>query len=210
LADRARALAERQREQARQTAELPRRSPALKALAAAQRQLETDARQLALRVNAPLQENGRARLNPDPIQRAVAPIARGDLDAARPQLDQGENELRRLARDLEDVQDDPKALARRLQQRQQALREQVVAAVREVKKEEIKTPEAKAALAGRLKPLAQRQEAIARLAAALPAAKEQQAVARAAAERTARPPRPCARPSRPARWPPARTRPTRP
>ncbi|HEX8203602.1 MAG TPA: hypothetical protein VF590_24210, partial [Isosphaeraceae bacterium] len=186
LADRARDLARRQREQARQTAELPRQSPALKALAAAQRQLEADARRLALDVQAPLEENGRGRLNTEAIGRAAEPIARGDLDAARPRLDEAETELRRLTRDLEDVQDDPKALARRLARRQDALRADVAAAVRDVKKEDVKTPEAKAALAERLKPLAQRQEAIAQLVATLPAPKDQKDPARDATERTAK------------------------
>ena len=186
LAARARQLAEAQREEARRTADDTRRATALKALAEKQRAVEDDARRLALRVNDPLAQNGRAQINPDDLARAIQPIERGDLEQARNHAQEAEGALARLARDLEDVRDDPKALARRLAQREEALKNDTVAAVREARDHPPQTPEGKAALAERLKPMADRQEAIARLAAAIQAPAEQKDVARNAAQTTGR------------------------
>ena len=157
-----------------------------------QRALEDDARRLAVEVDQPLAENGRGRLNADGIRQAVEPIERGDLDQARERLDGAENELRRLARDLEDVPADPKALAGRLFRRQDVLNRDIDEALRSVQDKD-STAEKKAALAARLKSLAQRQQAIARLTKTIqpPAAKEGRNrfphdAARGAVEKTAR------------------------
>ncbi|HWE39706.1 MAG TPA: hypothetical protein VG406_24365 [Isosphaeraceae bacterium] len=169
LARKAHALAEAQREQARQAGEVAPQAGKLKELAEAQRALEEDARRLALEVDMPLAENGRGRLNTGVLRDAVEPIERGDLDQARQRLEGAEAELRRLARDLDDVPADPKAIARRLSRRQEALNAQVNEALRpfQGKAEAPATVEEKAARAAQLKPLADRQEAIARLAAAI-------------------------------------------
>ena len=66
---------------------------------------------------------------------------------------EAENALNRLTRDVEDVRNDPKALARRLAQRQEALKNETAEAVREAREHPPQTPEGKAALADRLKPL---------------------------------------------------------
>jgi len=186
LAARARELAEAQREEARRTADDGRRAAALKSLAEQQRGVEDDARRLAIRVNEPLAQNERAPLNAEALARAIEPIERGDLEQARNHAQEAEGALARLRRDLEDVRDDPKGLARRLARREEALRADTVEAVREAREHPPQTPEGKAALAERLKPLADRQEAIARLAAAIPAPPEQKDVARNAAQTTAR------------------------
>ena len=87
---------------------------------------------------------------------------------------------------MEDVRNDPKALARRLAQRQEGVKNETAEAVREAREHPPQTPEGKAALTDRLKPLIERQEAIARLAAAIPAPPEQKDAARDAAQKTAR------------------------
>ena len=85
-------------------------------------------RKLAVVVDQPLGENGRGRLNTDGLRQAVEPIERGDVEGGRERLEGAENELRRLARDVADVQDDPKALAGRLFGRQDALNRDIDAA----------------------------------------------------------------------------------
>jgi hypothetical protein len=171
LAERARELADHQRAEARQTAGLNRDDPRLRALAKAQQALEDDARRLAMQVDQPLQEEGRGRLNAEALHRPLDPIERGDIAQGRQALEQAEDELRRLTRDLEDVQTDSKALARRLARRQEALRSQVQEAIRDadLKDQDRPTREDRQALSGRFKPLAAREEAIHRLAAAIPA-----------------------------------------
>ncbi len=181
LARRARNLAERQREEARRNQDTPKRANALQALMQEQQEIEVAARRLAMEVDPALQENGRGRLNADALARPVDPLAHGDTEQARQRLDEAENELRRLARDLAEVRDDPRALARRLAQRQRELNNQANQTLREAN-----TPDAKAALPDRLRPLADRQAALARLAAAIPAPEPQKAQARQAAEKTAR------------------------
>jgi hypothetical protein len=186
LAEQARALAERQRAEARKTAGLNRDDPRLRALLEAQRALEDDARRLAMRVDLPLEENGRARLNAEVLRRAEEPIERGDVAQAKQSLEQSEDELRRLARDLEDVRDDPKALARRLARRQEQLRD----AVRETVRENIQDRDKPSAaelrrLRETMKPLSAREAVIAQLAGAIPTPDNQRPAAMNA-ERAAR------------------------
>ncbi|SIO32490.1 hypothetical protein SAMN05444166_3793 [Singulisphaera sp. GP187] len=165
LARRARDLAARQRDEARRATDLSAQGKELKALAEAQRALEDDARRLALEVDPALAESGRGRLNTDPVHQAAEPIERGDLDQARQRLEHAESELRRLARDLEDIPGDSQALAQRLARRQDALGSQVAEAIREHKPAQGEpTAEEKNALANRLAPLLVRQAEIARLA----------------------------------------------
>ncbi|MDB5348765.1 MAG: hypothetical protein JWN86_12 [Planctomycetota bacterium] len=163
LARRARDLAARQREEARKTADPTGRAEKLKSLAEAQRRLEDDARRLALQVDRPLEENGRARLNTAALASPIEPIERGEIEPARQTLEGAEETLRRLSRELDDVRDDPKALARRLAKRQDVLNNQVAEMVREAR-----DPDQKKALAAALKPMAERQDAIGKLAAAIP------------------------------------------
>jgi hypothetical protein len=187
LAERARALARRQREEARQSGDMAPHERTLRALAEAQRALEEDARRLALRVDAPLAENGRARLNVDALAQPVEPIQRGLLEQGAQRLEGAEAELRRLARDLDDVRADPKALARRLAQRQENVRVQAAEALRDtVQDRNQPTSEERAALGERLKPLADREAAIVRLAAAIPSPKDQPDAARNALNKTTR------------------------
>ena len=186
LAARARALALQQREEARRTAADGPRSAAVKALADTQRALEDDARRLAIRLDEPLAQNSRGRVDVDTLARAGDAIERGDLDAARDRSRDAENALDRLSRDLEDVRNDPKALARRLVRRQEDLKNETVEAVRASRDHPPQTPEGKAALTDRLKPLIERQEAISRLASSIAAPPEQKDAARDAAQKTAR------------------------
>jgi hypothetical protein len=184
LAKLARALADRQRDEARRTADPAPRAAALRELAAQQRALEADARRLALRVDEPLAQNERGRLNAGALDQAAAALERVDLEAARRGLEGAEAELRRLARDVEDVRDDPKALARRLLRRQEALREDIRAAVREHVPDPSKPTDAETkALAAALAPLRDRQGAIAALAAAVPVPKDRLDARRQAVER---------------------------
>jgi hypothetical protein len=187
LAEKARELARRQRDEARDASDLTRHDATLRALAEAQRALEDDARRLALKVDTPLAENGRARVNVDALAQAVEPLQRGQIESGTQRLEGAEVELRRLARDLEDVRDDPKALARRLAQRQETVKNQVAEVIRENVQDPNKmAPEEQAALKERLKPLADREEAIARLAAAITPPKDQRDAAKNAVERTQR------------------------
>ena len=188
LAKAARALAERQAAESRKTAEAPRVTDPLLEIAAEQRQIEDDARRLALDVDEPLAENGRARLDTDAVKRAVDPIERGDLPDAVRRLEEAEDALRRLGRDVEDVPDDPKALARRLARRQELLANDVAATLGEARRKDVSADE-KAVLVGRSAPLVERQAEIARLIAGLvppepqkPAAIEAQKAAERAAE----------------------------
>ena len=187
LAARARALAEQQREQARRTADDELARTAVKALAEKSVLWKTDARRLG---RPPRRTAGAKRSRP---RRCRRPGPRGRRDRAavisirpatapprpRPALD-------RLTRDVDDVRNDPKALTRRLVQRQENLKNETVEAVRASRDHPPQTPEGKAALTDRLKPLFERQEAISRLAAAITAPPEQKDVARDAAQKTAR------------------------
>ena len=105
--------------------------PRIRALLEEQRALEDDARRLAMKVDRPLQEEGRGRLDAETLRRAEEPLARGDIAEGKQALERAEEALRRLASDLADVRDDPKALARRLARRQETLRDQVDATNRE-------------------------------------------------------------------------------
>jgi len=192
LAAAARALAERQREESRTATDLSKQGRALKDLADAQRALEDDARRLALEVDQPLAENGRGRLNADAIRQAAEPVERGDLEQARERLEGAESELRRLARDLEDVPADPKALAGRLARRQDALNRDVDEALGSIRGKTSSAQE-KAAFAARIKALTQREQEIARLTKTIqpPAGKEgknrfPEGAARDAVQKTAR------------------------
>jgi hypothetical protein len=173
LAERANALAERQREESRHTGDLSKRARELSELAKQQRELEDDARKLAVGVDQLLGENGRSRLNTESIAQAAPPIERGEVDAARERLNSAEHELRRLAVDLEDVPSDPKAKAGWLFRQQYALDREIDAALRSVAGKQL-TPEEKSAFALRLKQLGQREQAIADSAATIgpPAGKE--------------------------------------
>ncbi|WP_435020933.1 hypothetical protein TA3x_002098 [Tundrisphaera sp. TA3] len=170
LAEQARQLADRQRAEARRGAEADPADARLVALAEAQRAIEEDARRLAAEVDEPLAENARPRLDAEAVRRPAEPLARGDVDGGRKAIDEAESALRRLARDLGDLPADPRALARRLARRQEAVANEVAAATAEARRKPgDPDPAARAELAARLAPLAERQEAIARLAAAIPA-----------------------------------------
>ncbi len=166
-ARKARDLAARQRLEASRTADARLGAPGGD-LARAQRDLEADARRLALDVDDPLAENGRGRLDVDAIRRAAEPIERGDLPEGVRRSEDAEDALRRLARDLADVPGDPRALARRLARRQEALANDAAAALAEARNAKGDLPaDRKAELAARLGPLVARQEAIARLAGSI-------------------------------------------
>lgn len=167
LARAARDLAARQREAARRSGDPARDAAELKAIAEAQRALEDDARRFALEVDPPLTENGRSRLNVEEIRQAAEPIERGDAEQARQHLESAENELRRLARDVEDLPTDPKALAYRLVRRQDALNGEIAEVLPKLREKDKLGREEKAALADRLKAMGRRQEAIAKLAATI-------------------------------------------
>ncbi len=186
LAEKARELAARQREEARKTAEGTKREATLKALAEAQRQIEIDARKLALEIDQPLAENGRSGLNAQVLQNAVAPIERGEIAPAKQRLEEGEAELRRLARDVEDAPTDLKAFVRRLMQRQEELSRHVADAVREAKGKNNPTPKEQADLAEALKPLAAEQDAIAKLTEAIKVDEPKKGAARDASQAVAR------------------------
>jgi hypothetical protein len=186
LAVRARAVAQEQRDTARRTADAGQGNAVIKALAGRQRALEDDARRMALRVDEPLAQNSRGRVDVDALARAGEAIERGDLDQARDRALDAENALGRLTLDVEDVRNDPKALARRLAHRQEVLKNETGEAIREAREHPPQTPEGKTALADRLKPLIERQEAIARLAAAIPMPPEQRDAAKTATDKTAR------------------------
>jgi hypothetical protein len=185
LAQKARSLAEKQRAEARKTSEAPKSSNPLKELAQAQKDLEDDARRLALDVDEPLGENGRGRLDTDAVKRAVEPIERGDLPEAVRKLEEAEDSLRRLTRDVEDVPLDPKALARRLARRQELLANDVAATLGESRRKDL-PPDEQAALVERSKPLAERQAEIAQLAEKLVPPEAQKNQAREASEAVAK------------------------
>ena len=191
LARRARVLANRQRDESRKTAEMAGNLEAFRKLAEEQRAIEDDARRLALDADTPLVENGRGKVNTDSIRQAAEPLERGDIDQSRNQLQNAEGELRRLARDLDDVPGDLKALARRLAARQDQLANETLEALGESRNKPSLPNEDKQALAKRLAPLADRQKAIAGLVSAMLDTKEAKAdrqprfpadVARSAAE----------------------------
>ena len=186
LAKKARELAARQRDEARKTAGGTKRTAALKALAEAQRQIEVDARKLTLEVDPPLLENGRAGLNALILQNAVPPIERGEIAQGRQRLEEGEGELRRIARDAEDAPADPKAFVRRLMRRQEELAAHVAEAVREAKGKNNPTPKEQADLANTLKPLAAEQDAILKLTEAIKVDEPKKGAARDAAQAVAR------------------------
>jgi hypothetical protein len=160
LAKRARTLADRQRNEARRGTDLSRQAAALKALAAEQRAIEDDARRLAVEIDRPLAENGRARVNTEALRQPVAAITHGDLDQGRAQLEGAENELRRLARDLEDVPADLKALAHRLARRQDTLNNQINEAAGEFRGKDNLTAAERSELADKLRPLIVREERV--------------------------------------------------
>ncbi len=185
LAEKIRDLAARQREESRKTGEGTKRADALKALAEEQRKLEVDARRLAMEIDEPLGENGRGRLNPQPLREAIPPIERGEIEQGRRRMEEADAELRRVARDAEDVPADPKALVRRLQRRQEALARQVAEAVRETKGKDNPTAAERSALAASLKPLAEDQAAILKLAEALKVDEPRKGAARDASQAVA-------------------------
>ena len=176
LAGRARELAERERDEARQTEEPSKQAARLKELAELQRELEDDARKLGVSVEQALRENGRGQLSTDRISQPIEPIERGDMDVGRERLELAELDLRRFARDVADVPDDPKALATRLFRRQDVLNHDIDRALQSVAGRQL-TDDDKKALAARLKPLETRQRAIAELAKTIkpPEGKEGQA-----------------------------------
>lgn len=183
LSREARQLADRQREAARRTADLSGRAAELRALVDQQRSLEDDARRFALQVDTPLSENGRGRLNTDALAAPVEPLSRGDLEQSRQRLDAAEFELNRMARDLEELRDDPRAFARRLSQREEQLRQQAVETIREALPDpDNATDEDRERLATRLRPLIERQEALMALTAALPVPQDREAARRTAQE----------------------------
>ena len=169
LTKRARELAEHQRQEARQATDMSRaeKVAALKRLAEEQRALETDARRLALEVDQPLTETGRARLNAEAIRRPAEAIERGEIGEGRNQLREAENDLRRFARDLEDAPTDAKALARRLAQRQDEISSAIGQALGELRGKPNVPPDERAQLAEQLQPLLRREEAVSKLAAGI-------------------------------------------
>ena len=175
LATRARALAEKERDEARKAGEPPTNRAALKELAGLQRDLEDEARKLGASVDQGLQENGRSRLNAEGIRQALEPVERGDIEGGREHLQHAEDELRRLARDVADARDDPKAVALRLLRRQDTLNRDIDEAIQSFRGKTT-TAEEKLAFAARLKPLESRQRAITELAKSIkpPAGKEGQ------------------------------------
>lgn len=168
LVQKARDLAARQRDEARATVEFPRDDPRFQALADAQRQLEEDARRLALDVDPPLLQNGRGGINPGLLANAVEPLQQGDLEQSRNRLIEGENSLRHIARDLDDLANDPRALARRLAHRQDDLANRVTDALRPFSKPP-DNPDDQADMAKRLKPFHDREAAIAQALGPIPA-----------------------------------------
>ena len=192
LAGRVRELAEKEREEARQTTEPSKQAARLKALAELQRELENDARKLGVSVDQALTENGRGRFSTERIRQPIEPIERGEMDAGRERLEAAEADLRRFAREIADVPDDPKALALRLFRRQDLLNRDIDRALQPFAGRQL-TDEDNKALAARLKPLEARQRAIAELARTIkaPEGKEGQArfphdAARDAAAKTVR------------------------
>jgi hypothetical protein len=185
LAKTVRALAEKQRAESRKTAEAPKASDPMLAIAKDQKDLEDDARRLALEVDDPLAENGRSRLDTEAVKRPVEPIERGDLPDAVRRLEESEDSLRRLNRDVEDVPLDAKALARRLARRQELLANDVAATLGESRRKDVPADE-KAALIERSKGLLDRQSEIARLAAGLVAPEPQKNAAHEAVQATER------------------------
>ena len=139
-----------------------------------------------MEIDEPLGENGRGRLNPQPLREAIPPIERGEIEQGRRRMEEAEHELRRVARDAEDVPADPKALVRRLQRRQEALARQVAEAVREAKGKDNPTAAERSALAASLKPLAEDQAAILKLAEALKVDEPRKGAARDASQAVAR------------------------
>ena len=137
-------------------------------------------------MDEPLAQNGRGRINVSPLAHAGEAIEQGDLEQASGRAGDAENLLKRVAHEIEDLRRDPKALARRLAQRQESLRNETAEVIRPSRENPPQTPEGKAALADRLKPLFERQEAIARLTAAIPAPPAKEERARDAARKTAR------------------------
>ena len=113
------------------------------------------------------------RFNVEGIRQAVESLERGNVEAARAHLDGAESELRRLARDLEDVQLDPKAKAGRLFRRQDALNREIDQALQSVAGKKL-TPEEQTVFSARLKRLGRREDAIAQLSKTIepPAGKE--------------------------------------
>ena len=172
LARRARDLAEAQRAEARKAAAADM-AGTLRGLAEDQRRIEDDARRLDLDVRTALHESGRGGPDVDALRRPVEPLQRGDVEAARQRLDEAESALRRLLREMEDAPGDPRAIARRLARRQEDLANRAAEAARGDS----------ADAARRLAPLADRQEAIARLAAAIPVPEARRDAAREAVDR---------------------------
>lgn len=154
LAKKARELAEHQRELARTTNKLETKKSELKALAEAQKQIEKDARLLALDVDPALMDSGKARLNVDALNRVVGPLERDEIDQARQSIEEAENSLRGFKRDLEDIPSDPKAQALRLAKKQNDLIRQIGETRREA------AQDTREELLKRLKPLADQQASI--------------------------------------------------
>ena len=167
LARRAREIADLQREEARKAVDLSKQVDAFKKLAEEQRAIEDAARRLALDADAPLAENGRGRVNTDLIKHAADPLERGEIDPSRRQLSAAELELRRLARELDEVPEDLKALAQRLASSQDQLANEIIEALGESRNKPKLTDEEKQAVAKKLAPLAERQKAIAGLVSAM-------------------------------------------
>ncbi|MDX2035522.1 MAG: hypothetical protein SFX72_02635 [Isosphaeraceae bacterium] len=164
LAKTAEDLLDRQREEARKTAELAQPNERLREIVELQRGLEDDARRFALEVDTALAENGRARLDVARVSRGLSTIERGDLHGGRQALEDAERELRRLALEIDELIDDPKALARRLAQRQSRLVQQVNEALGDIKTKANPSQEELEALTTRLRPALEIQTELDRLA----------------------------------------------
>ena len=176
LVDETRALAEKQRQEARQTGDVSAWAGPLRELAQAQAELEADARRLAADVDVPLGENERGRVNVSTLTNAREAIERGEPDQIRARMEGAENELRRVGREIEEVREDSRSLARRLLKRQEQLQQDATRTLRETVRDRSRPrDEEMAALQEKLEPLRGRQEAIAGLLGtlAVPGDKEQ-------------------------------------
>ena len=178
LVEKAKALAERQREEAANATNLSEKSTRekLQEIAQEQRVIENEARRFGLDVNQALAENGRSPLNAEPLKRAVEPIERGDVNEGREAMRQAERELLRVAHDIEDAPQDTKALARRLFNAEQALTNDLAQVLGENRNKTEFPAEARAAVQEALKRLRDRAADIAQLAAAIPESKDALAV----------------------------------
>jgi hypothetical protein len=124
LAQLARDFAQRLRSQEERVQGDPARASAFRDLAREQREIVSEARRLALDLDSPLQEHGRARVQLPQLDQPAQPLERGDIESAQQALAQADGELRRLLDDLQSMLTDPRTIAERLGRRQSELLQQ--------------------------------------------------------------------------------------